>query len=84
MLALAVRREQSRHAAQSAARLRSARDRLIGAAFWWGVSFIVPADWRFAAWLAAFIGLFLALWNAEQSWIERRLSREPLRADDLL
>lgn len=78
-----VQAEQARHAAEAMRRLRAARDRLIGAVFWYGVSVFVPADWKWAAWSAAFVMLFMAFWNAEQSWIENRLSNIPLSTRDL-
>jgi hypothetical protein len=77
-----VQQEQARHAAEAARRLRAARDRAIGAAIWFGISFILP-DWKLIAWTIAFTMMVAAFWNAEQALTQRYLSRIGLSYEDL-
>jgi hypothetical protein len=77
-----VQQEQARHAAESARRLRAARDRAIGAIIWFGISLVLPP----VIWIAgtiAFAMLIAALWNVERALTERYLSRIGLSYEDL-
>jgi hypothetical protein len=81
-LAQMVQEEQMKHVLESHRRRRIARDRLLAAALWYGISFILPESWKWFAWVASFIGVYLAMSNWEEARVERLLSTVGLSPDD--
>jgi hypothetical protein len=74
--------EQAARLAEAARRKIAARDRAIGFAIWFALSFVLPDPWKYIArWIAVFMGT-AALWNAEQWLVAHRQASVTLDDDE--
>lgn len=62
------KKQQTLHFAEAERRKTAARDRAIGAAIWFALSFVLPGLLKYAAWWICVAMGVAAIWNAEQ-WL---------------